>query len=358
MAVPGTNRLLAVSQTGTMTAMRLARPLLRLGACLGLLGAVAALSGSAVRTPEAKGAAVHPVPSPRAKATPSPVASWKEVDRLVSEQKLAEALGKVDAILSAARARREEDEWTRALIRSVQIRTALHGYETAVRFLKDEPWPDGELSRAALDLFYAESLVDYARAYSWEISQRERVVSDGAVDLKAWTRAQIAGEAERAYRDVWAKRDALGRLPVGAFAEYMEENDYPKEIRGTMRDAVSYLFVRLLADSSLWTPAQSGAVASLDLGGLLGSDNDDAGAVLANPAAHPLQRLAGVLGDLEQWHLSRGEPDAALEARLERLRHLHTAFDKEPDRARIRAALEARLARDRGLAWWSMGMAD
>ena len=33
--------------------------------------------------------------------------------------------------------------------------------------------------------------MNYAHAYSWEIGQRERVESKGAVDLKAWTREQI-----------------------------------------------------------------------------------------------------------------------------------------------------------------------
>jgi uridine phosphorylase len=40
-------------------------------------------------------------------------------------------------------------------------------------------------------------------------------------------------------------------------------------IRGTFRDAVSYLWVELLADSSLWTPAQSNGVYTLDLPALL-----------------------------------------------------------------------------------------
>src|SRR4051812_31035211 len=196
-----------------MTNMHRVRLLLRLAACLVVLGAVAALTGSTVGTPRARGAAVRPEPTRPAGATPAQPSSWQEIDRLVSEQKLAEALEKVDAILAAARSRKSEEEWTKALIRSVQLRTALHGYETAVRFLKDQPWPQGELSRAALDLFYAQSLVTYARAYSWEIAQRETVVSDARVDLKAWSRDRIVGEAERAYLDVWKQRDGLGKLP-------------------------------------------------------------------------------------------------------------------------------------------------
>ncbi len=124
---------------------------------------------------------------------PAPLPSWAEVDRLVKEQKLEEASKMVEAILRAAQKRRDEAEWTKALVREVQLREALHGYETAVRFLKDEPWPPGLLSQTTLDLFYAQSLVDYAQTNSWEIGQREKVESSGPIDLKAWTRPQIVG---------------------------------------------------------------------------------------------------------------------------------------------------------------------
>src|SRR5437868_6580965 len=68
---------------------------------------------------------------------------WKQVDRLVGEQKLAEAVRAVEAIRVAARASGNDDELVRALVKEVQLRIALGGYETAVRFLRDEKWPAG-----------------------------------------------------------------------------------------------------------------------------------------------------------------------------------------------------------------------
>jgi alpha-2-macroglobulin len=326
----------------------------RVAAGAALLAAVASLAAPSAQ----KKTAVAPARTPTPAAAPTGAAGWEQIDRLIDEQKLSEASQKVDAILRAARARKDEAEWTKALIRSVQLRTGLHGYEAAVRFLKDEPWPPGLLSRATLDLFYAQALVDYARAYSWEIGQRERIESAGPVDLKAWTREQILGEAEKAYRDVWRNRAALGKLPVGALSEYVEPNTYPKEVRGTLRDAVSYLFVGLLADSSFWTPEQSNGVYRLDVAKLLAGDGRDADARLAEPAAHPLEKIAAILGDLESWHAGEGRREAELEARLERLRRLHTGFSEEADRAAIRRDLERRLPRYRDVPWWSMGMAE
>src|SRR5262245_17800619 len=170
MPVPG-------SFLGTMREVTVSRK----WAGFALLAGIAALASTEAlpqqkRTPAAVSVPRTPTPPPRAAAaTAAASPSWKEVDRLVNEQKFEEASLVVDALLASAKARKDSEDWTKALIQSVQIRTGLHGYETAVRFLKEEPWPPELLSRAALELFYAQALVTYAQMYSWEISQRERV---------------------------------------------------------------------------------------------------------------------------------------------------------------------------------------
>ena len=284
---------------------------------------------------------------------------WKEVERLVSEQKFEEAATRVGKIREMARAAGDEANEAKALVREVQLRTALHGYETAVRFLKDQPWPQGLLPRTTLRLFYAQSLVTYAQAYGWEIGQREKVASKNAVDLKAWTRDEIQAEAVRAYADVWKDREALGRNPVNAVAEFVEPNNYPKEIRGTLRDAAAYLFAALLADTSGWRPEQSNAVFALDARALIAGDAAVSTLVkLDDPAVHPLLKLGAVLDDLEAWHSAAGEKEAALEARLERLRRLDAALADAGDKAAIRKDLAAKLHAYADVPWFSMGKAQ
>ncbi len=58
--------------------------------------------------------------------------------------------GEVWATIPAGTAA-DADEWTRALVEEVKLRTALHGYETSVRFLRDQEWPQDAVSRAVLD---------------------------------------------------------------------------------------------------------------------------------------------------------------------------------------------------------------
>jgi len=198
--------------------------------------------------------AVAPPPqdgSQRITAPEDPTVTWEGIDTLISEQKFEAAAAAVAELRDIARTAGDNADWTRALVTEVQLRMGLHGYETAVRFLREQEWPDDAVSRAVLDLTYAHSLVSYAGIYSWEIRGRERVASDDQVDLKRWTLEQIVAEANRAYSRVWAERARWGESSIGELARYIDQNDYPARIRGTLRDAVSYLWVELLADSSL-----------------------------------------------------------------------------------------------------------
>ncbi len=279
---------------------------------------------------------------------------WTEVDRLISEQKFEAAATATAELRTAAAEAGDEQGWTRALIKEVQLRTGLHGYETAVRFLRQQQPPESPLYRLVLDLFYARSLVHYVQAYSWEIEQREKVDSGEEVDLKAWTKAQIVEEAQRVYAGVWQARDAWGSESLGELAEYVDQNSYPARIRGTLRDAVTYLWVELLADTSLWRPEQSNEVFRLDAAALIAGSET----ALADPAVHPLVKIGAILGDLESWNRDHDRDEAAFEARLERLRRLRGSFDQDDDREAIRADLKHHLdVLGQRLPWWSMGMA-
>src|ERR1017187_8066520 len=285
--------------------------------------------------------------------------TWKKVERLVAEQKFEEASQRVAKIRETARAAGDEADEAKALVREVQLRTALHGYETSVRFLKDQSWPKALLPRTALRLFYAQSLVTYARAYAWEIGQRERVAATGAVDLKAWTREEIAAEAVRTYAEVFRDRESLGNAKVAALDEYLVANSYPKGIRDTLRDATAYLFVALLSDSTFWRPEQSNGVFGLDRASLVAGDPAASRLMaLEDPSVHPLVRLGAVLDDLETWHTGRGEREAALEARLERVRRLHAALTDASHRSLLQRDLAKRLVDVADVPWWAMGKAE
>jgi uncharacterized protein YfaS (alpha-2-macroglobulin family) len=300
---------------------------------------------------------------PKVVAKMNPTAAWKEIDRLLDEQKLQQAADRLGLLVASAREAGDEANWAKALVRQSQVATGLGGLETAVEQMKAQPWPASGAARAAVELYYAHALLEYLSGYDWEIRQRERVVSlapHSGPDLKVWTAEQISGEAESSFRAVWERRESLAAIPVSDFP-YLRSNDYPKGVRGTLRDAVSYLFVdRLLADSSFWSASESNDVWQLDLGNLLADSPQLAAAATAAEGGrqHPLLRGAYVLADLERWHRGRGELAAELEARLARQRLLAGHRESAGDRARLRADLAGRLPRFRGDAWWAVGMAE
>ena len=231
-------------------------------AALCALAALAGCNGSAIQAADAK-----PVPADAGTTVEALVPlkvirwsgkfadGWKEYDKLANEQKYEKATELIEKMLESAKSSNNSEEWVRCLIKWTQLRTALHGYETAVRFLREQPWPEDLLGRMVLDLYYGYTLVNYAHSYSWEINKREKVDTKGVVDLKAWTTEQIFIEAQNAYQDVWTHREQLGEFPVKHLAEYLEQNNYPDGIRPTLRDAVSYLRVELLADTTAGAPS-------------------------------------------------------------------------------------------------------
>ncbi len=282
------------------------------------------------------------------------VAPWAEIEKLVTEGRLQEALPKVEKLLGQARAAGDEEMWTRALVRAAILRVELGKVEDAARFFAEQPRPVGVVHRAVIGLFYAETLERYIKASYWRLRQQEAVETEGEPPLEQQTQEQIAATALAAVREAWSHRQELGSVPISSLQPYLTLNDYPLAIRGTVRDALSYLYAELLADREIWSQESTSGVESLDLPSLIRGE--------AQPSAgqdppHPFQEMAAVLADLEAWHLGAGRREAALEARLTRLRGLHDAFTDEEARRLIRRDLEEHLSPLRDVPWWSMGMA-
>lgn len=298
-------------------------------------------------------------------------AARQAVEKLVAEQKFEAAAEEAARVREDARRLGDNPLWTWALIKEGQLRSALHGYETAVRFFKEQPWPDSPLERDMLDLFYAQSLVTYYHAYSWDIGSRERVEAKGPIDLKSWTSDQIFDEAWQSALRVWKDRERLAARKAAEFPDFWTPGTYPAGVRDTLRDGVVYLMARLLADTSFWTPRQSNETWLLDLDKLLAqagkagsgaasgvtSAAEAAARTLESPANHPVEKISALLGEHESFSRRASRPEAALEARFELVRAFYAAFDSDKNRAAIRAHLAEFLPSQRKHAWWAVGQA-
>ncbi len=278
------------------------------------------------------------------------------VDKLLNEQKYAEALRMIEQDLDTTKAGGKSLEWAKLVAKEAMLQISLHGYETAVRKLSERQWPEATVANALVRIVYAKSLQTYSQSYSWEIRKRERLEGEGRTDLKAMTADQIYLEATRSMMGVWTKRQALGKHPKTALGDLVVPNQYPDPIRGTLRDSATYLFVELLADTGGWTPTQSNETYLLDVSRLLASPNFS-DADLSRETFHPLEKIAYLLNDLAKWHRASGRPEAALEARLELLRRIHGTLTEEGARALLRDRLAKELESNRKIPWVTMGYA-
>ena len=144
----------------------------------------------------------------------------------------------------------------------------------------------------------------------------------------------------KAYARLWEERESLGKQDVGVLSEFLDVNDYPRGVRGTLRDAVTYLLVSLLSDSSGWSPAQSNEVFQLDLAALLSARPGAAPRPLDDETAHPLVRIVAALEDLGPGTRAAARRKARSKRTWSAVGASTRRFTEEEDRRRIERDLE------------------
>ncbi len=285
--------------------------------------------------------------------------AWGEVDRLAGEQKFQAALDATLKLLHSARSRKDERLVTEGILKATQLEMGLHGYETAVNFLKETPWPKNSASRALLHLYYARSLVYYQQMYSWEINQREQQgsASPEKLDLKSWTSAQLGRQASLAFDSAMAESEEGLDAPVpGFFRLVLAPNTYPAGVRPVLRDAVIYLAVQHLSNQQFWSARETNEIYKLPISKL--ATQEQATRIPAgSEKEHPLEKAASWLAEHSEFHDSKGRPEAALEARYALLELQHQNDSEEGDRSVIRAALRTLQGKAARVPWWSRGQA-
>lgn len=282
-------------------------------------------------------------------------ANLRDFEELINQQRFQEASNRLLPLIDEARARKNDLEYAKLLTKQILLKIGLHGYETAVEDLRDRTWPQSSLPNAMVTIVYARSLKLYQDSYSWEIRKREKQAGKDKFDLKTMTSEEIYQEAFNAYEKAWKKRIELGKLPRDAMTDLITANTYPKEVRGTLRDTLTYLLVELLNDTSGWKPSQSNEVYLLSIDSLLGVKKKVA---ITDEAAHPLEKISTVLGDLESFHKQKGNPDGALEARLELYRILNQHFSSKESKEKLISSLKREIESKRNVSWVSMGYAE
>ena len=277
-----------------------------------------------------------------------------EYDELVSQQKFNEALKRIQVLIAKSSNSKNYVQSANLIATQTNLKIALHGYEKAVNDLRSMDWPKDKMAQTILNLVYGHSLKIYKDAYSWEIKKRERISNSKEFDLKILTNDQIQEEALSALAKAWSLRVELEKQGRVALDEIVKFNNYPGNVRGTLRDTLSYLLMSFLQNSGDWTFKNNEETEALNWSELINGKSD---IEIKNIDIHPLVKISYILTDLEKWHHSRGEKEAALEARLEKYRSVIENFSDKKKKKEIISLLEKELAQNKKNSWVAQGYA-
>ncbi len=297
---------------------------------------------------------IDPVPP----AVPNFLNAWQEVKQLQDEQKYSEAATKVEQIYEKAKAEQNQSEWTKSFMQLIALKRGLHSYETAVRFMMENAWPTEAKYKALVHLFYANTLMDYYNNYSWEINQREKVVSQKGVDLKKWTAYDIFEEINHQYSESYQYREVLGTLKVTEFPEYFNRNGYPENIAATCYDFLVAQWVQFLANTNTWKPIELKEKYLLDFSMLVNHPSQrqtQAEEFFSNIKNHPILRMVNLLDNLYRWNLNQKLEESALESQLLRFKYLSPIFVNSEQLQILIDKLQELLNGYSQYSWWSAG---
>ncbi|CAA6801829.1 MAG: Unknown protein, partial [uncultured Thiotrichaceae bacterium] len=278
---------------------------------------------------------------------------WADVEKLEHDQQYQSAQKKSDRLLTTFKQQQDIPNWTKALIKSTELRVGQGQWETATRFLQEQTWPNDANAKSILHLYMANAITVYLTSYSWEIQQREQIETKSKLDLKKMTQAQLVNAINHHFNEAYQHSNSLGNIAIpNALKEYFIQGKYPNPIRGTLRDTVSYLWADFLKNEAFWSASHSNQTYRLDLQALLGNQHPTT--TITNGKQHPLTRYAKLLSDLENWHQQAQRPEAALEAFRTRSMQLSSHFSSDSKRQFIIKALEQRITETRQLTWSTM----
>lgn len=302
---------------------------------------------------------IPPMPAGGLWTEPVP-AVWKEIDKLVEEQKFQAALDRVDELEREAVKSGDAVQRVRILIRKVSYETAWNRWQDALNHLleSESSWPTDIVSQTTLGLYLASTIQGYRSFYGWEIARRPERSDPDLTDVKTWSARQLNERAISTLFRLWAWRDRLKDIPASIASEFLDTDTFPKGIRGTMSDAVAYGLAAALADSATWPIVFSGELWKLKAADLVEKAAPSPLEKIPGEL-HPLVILSNILRDHESIKAAAGNKPAALEARLELIRLLdgHSSDSNEWHRF-LTTHLATRLQSETGHDWWAEGMAQ
>ncbi|MCP4292278.1 MAG: hypothetical protein GY780_10655 [bacterium] len=296
------------------------------------------------------------VPANPSLPQPYPATGFALVDTLLYEGKKESACISLNKIMLQAISLEDEESWTRALVRQVQLRVAMKQYEKAVDLMLNTPWPQKAEQRNLTNLYYGYSLNHYLSRNRHSIRGNATKAGGRAALLKDWTIGDFRREINSAYYQVLLNQGTLSENDFGDLQPYLSGGSFPSRIRGTARDAVTYLWVMHLRNTTYWSASHHEETKRFSASDFL-TLNTDEQSKLDSDEIHPLKKIHKLLVDLALNHQKNGRQEAALDVMLQLSDTIHDHIRIPVQNSKYIDWTEELLSTmDKDLPWWSKGM--
>jgi len=267
-------------------------------------------------------------------------AEWKQVEEAREKDQPMTVIQLLTAIQQAAFADGSWAEGTRALAAGIAAEAAIEVEAQPIKNL--EAAIDGvpEQARPVLRALAAKWMHGYYITNQWRIMQRSSTGEPADDDIETWDLARILLEIDARLQKSLADAELLKNLPVGEFAELLQDGSLGDEYRPTMYDFVAHLALEFYASEEVAVsrPVEDFRMAA-DSPALATAAEFMAWRPQVNDEASPKARALAIFQSLLEFHQEDEDQGAFLMADLQRLRWAGEAADVEGRDARLEQAL-------------------
>ncbi|MGD0781556.1 MAG: alpha-2-macroglobulin family protein, partial [Candidatus Aminicenantales bacterium] len=268
---------------------------------------------------------------------------WKKVEAAEKDGLPQTAVGYLKTIVARAEADQHFGEALRALTRRLILEGTVEGNkpETLVALVREEIDRAPAAMKPVLRVVLARWYWQYYSRNKWRFLNRSATAGVEDDDFTAWDLKRLFGVIDGLYRDILKDEAALKKTPLALYSDFLEPGDMNAALRPTLFDFVAYEALEF------YTSGEQAAALPEDAFVI-----DAASPALASAAeflryapqttdvTSPKLRALTLFQDLLRFHRFDSNPDAALDADLQRLRYVRNEAAGEGASARYLQRLQ------------------
>ena len=258
---------------------------------------------------------------------------WKKVDEADKNGLPQTALEALKRIVPLAFARNNNGEALRALTRQIILESAVKGNkpEERVARLKEEIGKAPAEVRPMMKIILAQWYWQYYSRNRWRFMNRTATEGADDKDFTTWDLPRIFKEIDGLYREILKDEAALKKIPISAYRDLLQDGNQPASFRPTLFDFV--VFEAL----DFYTSGEQTAAAPEDA--FVIEAESDAFAPAARFISYapettdvesPKLQALKLYQKALDFHRKDANPDAFLDADLQRLRYVRNTAAGEP----------------------------